>query len=379
MSCRKKRKCVISRKEWEFIKNYVKYGTGIYFSMTGIFWLIIRNSKEPSNKKLNIANGASSIAHLLSGLSMVYFARTDAADWRFRIKRSVRKKFSSKVFKIDDDRKRILELFRTSEEDVDLASIRLGYSTASFSFLTTIAHLILLILSKAGIYEKWMIQKKNPMRWFEYFVTSGIMVTNIAGLVGYENIWDLLNIFTLTAVTNLFGYAIETSPKNVDKTVLMIAGFIAFLVPWLMIGIKFNSSFSWLNSDDVQYAIFNKKDSVRFGNRTIKKGEFKPPDFVKLVVPIMASIYLIFPAIQTAQIISPSKYKNGELAFILASLTSKIILNYLVFSGARRDNETPRDCETITCDEIDEFKDMMKKSLNKTRGNEKKCRFYSGI
>ena len=49
--------------------------------------------------------------------------------------------------------------------------------------------------------------------------------------------------------------------------------------------------------------------------------------YIPISLVVICIFYFLFPAIQINQIISPNRYKRGELSFIIASLISKISLN----------------------------------------------------
>lgn len=188
-------------------------------------------------------------------------------------------------------------------------------SSALFSALTSAFHLsIAYIYPKT--YKKWISKKRNPVRWIEYFITSSIMMVNLASVSGVESRNDLISTIAMTSITNIFGMAIEEVGENKTfiKIIFMICGFIAFSVPWYMILDKYNNIFKSL---DLSGALND------LPNNTAKT--------IKTIIPISLSVifffYFLFPAIQINQIISPKKYKRGELSFILASLISKISLN----------------------------------------------------
>ena len=50
-----------------------------------------------------------------------------------------------------------------------------------------------------------MEQKRNPMRWIEYSITSGIMMLNLGSTSGVTDRNDLISLFAMTALTNIFG------------------------------------------------------------------------------------------------------------------------------------------------------------------------------
>ena len=69
-----------------------------------------------------------------------------------------------------------------------------GPTVGSFLLLSAIAHL-LIAGPLFGYYVKNLKKKMNPIRWFEYALSSSIMVSFIALLFGVREIWVLVLIF----------------------------------------------------------------------------------------------------------------------------------------------------------------------------------------
>lgn len=60
-----------------------------------------------------------------------------------------------------------------------------------------------------GPYEKDLKQNINRFRWFEYALSSSIMIVLIATLFGIKDIGSLILIFVVNATMNLFGLVME--------------------------------------------------------------------------------------------------------------------------------------------------------------------------
>lgn len=181
---------------------------------------------------------------------------------------------------------------------------------ASFLLLSAIAHFIISAPKLNDIYNKDLKEGMNKFRWFEYALSSSIMLILIATLFGVYDIGALILIFGLNAVMNLSGYLMEEINKYSDKTKWspFIVGSISGLVPWIVI---------------VLYA---------FGNSN-------PADVPWFVYAIFGSYFVffnLFPINMILQYKKVGKWKDylyGERAYIILSLVSKSLLAWLVFGG----------------------------------------------
>jgi len=226
-------------------------------------------------------------------------------------------------------RKNINNIVRNLEKERVLFKVPLGWSQLLFSIICVLAHLYLLSGSgENGFYSKWMDQGVNPMRWLEYFFSSAIMMTNIAGLSGIRNLYMILSVFALTAVTNIFGLISEEAAAQGNKfraLFYFFLGFIPFIIPWVYIIQRFNSFEKWFEENIVKKT--NRENGI--------------PSFVRIVIWSLLGSYMIFPMIQLFQIIMGKKYYiAGEKGFLIASIISKTLLTWAVFGGAFREDNS---------------------------------------
>lgn len=77
----------------------------------------------------------------------------------------------------------------------------------------------------------------NKARWYEYSVSSSIMIVLIAMLVGVYDLSSLILIFCLNACMILFGYMMELHNQTTSSTDWTAFGFGCFAgaVPWVVI------------------------------------------------------------------------------------------------------------------------------------------------
>ena len=209
-------------------------------------------------------------------------------------------------------------LYKTIKENK--GKINVWDSCVAFSALTSIFHFSFGYIYPDK-YKEWMSNSRNPMRWIEYFVTSGIMMINLASTSGVTDRNDLLSLFAMTAITNIFGMAIEESYGKVTKSIFMISGFISFIIPWFFIFDEYNKIYREFK-DNGLLDILQSENPDAYNLLTL---------LAPVAISVMGILYFLFPAIQINQIFYPSKYRTGELSFILASFISKISLNIFAY------------------------------------------------
>jgi hypothetical protein len=81
--------------------------------------------------------------------------------------------------------------------------------TSGFSWLSFAAHLVVLIYYKK--YIKDLRNGINQFRWFEYALSSSLMIGLIAMLFGMYDIISLVLIMSINACMNFFGYNMENN------------------------------------------------------------------------------------------------------------------------------------------------------------------------
>ncbi len=196
----------------------------------------------------------------------------------------------------------------------DLFELPFGIFVALFLLISALAHALIAIPRKTNaIYENDLQQGINKFRWFEYALSSSIMIVLIATLFGVYDIASLLLIFVVNASMNLFGLVMEQLNAGKDKNEVnwgpFIWGSIAGVAPWVVILL------------------------YMFGT-----GEFSMvPWFVWAIVGTYFVAFNTFPVNMVLQYLGKGKWKNylyGERVYIVLSLAAKTILAWLVFFGA---------------------------------------------
>lgn len=193
----------------------------------------------------------------------------------------------------------------------ELFTLPFGYLVASFLFLSALAHGIIYLNSKT--YFEGLKKGINVFRWFEYALSSSVMIVLIATLFGITDIATLVVIFLVNAAMNLFGLDMEllnagTEKKNVNWGPF-IWGSLAGIAPWIAI----------------YFYIFGT-------------GNFdQTPWFAWAILFTYFFAFNAFPINMILQYLRVGKWKDylyGERVYIILSLAAKSILAWLVLFGA---------------------------------------------
>ena len=186
---------------------------------------------------------------------------------------------------------------------------------ALFLFISAFAHLIIILPGTNSIYNRGLEKGINPFRWYEYAISSSVMIVLIAVLFGVYDIGALILIFAVNASMNLFGLLMEKINQYTTKTdwSSFLFGSIAGIAPWIVI---------------ILYA---------FGN----SDPTEVPWFVYAIVGSYFIFFNLFPINMILQYKKFGKWKNylyGERVYIILSLVAKSLLAWLVFSGVMQPN-----------------------------------------
>lgn len=192
-----------------------------------------------------------------------------------------------------------------------LFELPFGILVACFLLVSAIAHGIIVLNSKT--YFSDLEKGINKFRWFEYAISSSIMIVLISTLFGIYDIASLVLIFVVNASMNLFGLVMEQlnsgSEKKSVKWGPFVWGSFAGIAPWIAILL------------------------YMFGS-----GNFSMvPWFVWAIVGTYFVAFNTFPVNMVLQYKGIGKWKNylyGERVYIILSLVAKSLLAWLVLFGA---------------------------------------------
>ncbi|WP_438730274.1 heliorhodopsin HeR [Enterococcus sp. DIV1314a] len=259
--------------------------------------------KEITYSKLRRFNLIMGGLHLLQGIAMLFLATTV-------------------IQKIGEFSPQITQnylAFNPATSSLELESkvlfdLPFGILVASFLFISAAAHALISIPKKTNEkYNADLAKGINQFRWFEYAISSSIMIVLISTLFGIYDIASLVLIFIVNATMNLFGLVMEQMNSGKSKNDIIwgpfIWGSIAGIAPWIAILL------------------------YMFGN-----GNFdQVPWFVWAIVGTYFVAFNTFPVNMILQYKKVGKWENyiyGERIYIVLSLVAKSILAWLVLFGA---------------------------------------------
>jgi len=219
-------------------------------------------------------------------------------------------------------------------------TVEIGVLAAVFLLLSALAHTMVLLFFKK-IYLKHLRKNINYIRWYEYALSSSVMICAIAALFGMYDLGSHILLFFGNACMNFFGLLMEemNSWKMVTITAsdgvatnndLMnrngnssykaktdwspfLFGCVAGAASWIVIAIYF---FGGPDISDIPGFVFG----------------------ILLSYIIFFNTFPINMALQYAQVGPWKDYRYGELWYMFLSLASKSLLAWLVFGGTFQPN-----------------------------------------
>jgi len=247
--------------------------------------------------RLRVFNAAMGTLHLLQGVAMLLLSNDSTLPLRTTFLDS------------DPQGEEIVTLTNT------VFDLRLGPLVAVFLLISAVAHYLLALPRIYPWYVKNLKRHINYVRWYEYALSSSVMIVVIAMLSGMFDLPSLVLIFALNATMIFFGLMMELHNQTTDKTnwTSFNMGVFAGIVPWVVI--------LWYFSG----AVANSDDAV--------------PTFV---YGIIASLFVFFNVFAVNMFLQYRKigpwrdYLFGERMYILLSLFAKSALAWQVFSGTLR-------------------------------------------
>lgn len=246
---------------------------------------------QRSFRRLRYFNGGMSLLHLAQGVLMLILS----SDFSLPI--------TTAYLRYDSQTERLVQNLQGVWE------IRIGPMVAVFLFISALAHFCL-----ASFGFRWYVRKlkqaTNPARWYEYAISSSLMIVIIAMLAGMYDFSSLILIFALNATMILFGLVTEVfnDPRGEVNWLPFQCGCFAGIVPWITVGLYL------------------------YGAGSV-------PTFV---YGIFGSIFLFFNVFALNMYLQYEgwgrwgDYLFGERVYILLSLFAKSALAWQLFAGTLR-------------------------------------------
>lgn len=238
-------------------------------------------------------NAIMGLLHLLQGILMIVLSN----DTTYPIYSNFLR-FDQETFSLLPDPKVFYEL-------------RFGPAVAVFLLLSAVAHFALATFGYDW-YVRNLKKGMNPARFYEYALSSSLMIVLIGMLVGFWDLGGLILIFGINATMNLFGIMMELHNQTTQKTnwTSFIFGVFAGILPWVVIVWYFLASVSSAGAE--------------------------PPAFVYAIIPTLFVFFNIFAINMFLQYKKVGRWKDylfGERVYIILSLTAKTALAWQIFAG----------------------------------------------
>ncbi len=181
-----------------------------------------------------------------------------------------------------------------------------------FLWLSAFAHLFISSPYYVRRYEQNIQKGINPARWWEYAVSSSLMLVVLLMLGGLIELSSVIFIFTLNFIMNLMGLVMEKYNQLTEKTSWLPfnIGVLAGIVPWILGGLYF-----WVSTSNIDDAI---PVYARFGF---------------LLTFIFFNSFAINMWLQYKKIGKWKDYAYGEKSYIILSLVSKSALGWVIVLG----------------------------------------------
>jgi len=197
----------------------------------------------------------------------------------------------------------------------DIGSIRIAPLIALFFLLSALFQgaTTLELFGFNATYNADLERSMNRFRWYEYALSSSVMIWVIAMFTGISDLCALICIFSITGCMNLFGLLMEVENSGHPTTVTWRPfwfGMLAGLPPWISV---FVSLFAGAG----------------------------PPGFVYAIFFSYVVMFCLFPAnmiLQYRRVGRWADYRYGEYIYIVLSLVAKSLLGWLVFGGLNQPN-----------------------------------------
>ena len=191
--------------------------------------------------------------------------------------------------------------------------VRVGLLCALFLLISTIDHLVVASPFANRWYVKNLKKHVNYARWYDYALSSSVIILVIALVSGVYDIAALIPLFCLNATMNLFGLMMELHNQKTEKTnwTAFIFGSFAGVIPWIVIVLYFVGA--------------TQNASV--------------PTFIYYILASLAFFFLLFPLnvfLQYKKVGRWNDYLYGEYVYVILSIVAKTALAWQVFAGTLR-------------------------------------------
>jgi len=188
----------------------------------------------------------------------------------------------------------------------------IAYIAPIFLLLSAAAHLLVSSPQYVRRYETNIQNGINPARWWEYALSSSLMLVVLLMLGGLIELSTVVFVFTLNFIMNLMGLMMEKYNQLTTTTSWLPfnIGVLAGIVPWIMGGLYF-----WVSTNNISDSI---PVYAQFGF---------------LLTFLFFNTFAINMFLQYKKIGKWKVYAYGEKAYIVLSLVSKSALGWIIVLG----------------------------------------------
>lgn len=311
-------------------------------------YLDIKSTFGSITNNLRVWNGFMGFLHLVQGVIMWAISKEFLQDVIWNFPKPVVPPGGYEALRQSGRRAQVIF------ENEKWFSINLGQTISIFLLLSALFHFIIILPRVYPWYIKNIKLEINYLRWYEYALSSSLMIFVIAMLCNINNAAILIPIIAINACMNLFGASMEmhnstlkTNAVQVTKVESMydlngnlideereltstyktewshfIYGCFAGAIPWVVMGAYFFTSLSRLG--DIDELPERVKDVLKL---------------VKFIFPALFVFFNLFAINMFLQYKRIGPWKNyifGEKAYIILSLLAKSFLAWFIWGGTLR-------------------------------------------
>ena len=192
----------------------------------------------------------------------------------------------------------------------NIGNLPIGVLVAVFLFISAIAHLATILPKVNKFYNDRLLLGINYFRWYEYAISSSVMIVIISMLFGVYDLGSIILIVGANATMNLLGLMMEIHNQTTKKT-----NWSAFIIG------SFIGTFAWI----IVLMYF-----LGGGNYS------QIPWFVYAILGSYFVLFNLFPVNMVLQYKKVGRWRDylyGERSYIVLSLAAKSLLAWLVFAG----------------------------------------------
>ena len=200
------------------------------------------------------------------------------------------------------------------------------------SMLVTEKSGTLFLVKNKELYTSWLRLKLQPLRWFEYSITSSIMLLALFSLSRVSDVYILTSMFLLSVFLNLCGGLVfellqyveyDLRPPPHVRSILQTTRWSLFALAWVAFVLHYALIFDAYSTSIGQY--------MELDNSELWAQLWQ---FVSIMNYLILLAYASFPIVhivQTMTRLKPNAYYKCELAYIVCSLVAKTILSMVIF------------------------------------------------